>query len=239
MVEFNEGVRYVVRVPVTGWVDRFTQSAEHSFISQALTMPLVRKQTAVPVPEVYGLDTSRSNLIGAPYIVMSFVDGYPVSSMWFDETGPTPVEERRSNTLDSQARAIPSLQRLQFTAIGSLEFGDGISGSSMRVGPCYRWNEGIFGDDHYGRNLQVDEFGPFESSKSDLSHHVQHYGDENAHPFSVGSRALLNMMISSLPLINRKSISPSRDLCPRAPRLRFPKCYGRRTRKSHRNPGLG
>lgn len=201
IIEFDDGVRFVVRVPATGWGKRFTESAKRSLVSQALTMRLVRKETTIPVPDVYAFDPSSSNLIGAPYIAMSFVYGHSVSSKWFDETGPTPVEERRLNTLDNLARAMSQLQRLQFTMIGSLESQDGISENRIRVGPCYRWDEGVFGDDNYGQNLQINEFGPFESSKSFLRHHVKHYGDPTKHsPLATGSRALLDMMILSLPL---------------------------------------
>ncbi|RJE18339.1 hypothetical protein PHISCL_09328 [Aspergillus sclerotialis] len=201
IVEFDDGVRYVVRVPATGWGERFTKSAKRSLVSQALTMRLVRKKTTIPVPEVYAVDSSSSNLIGAPYIAISYIHGHSVYSKWFDETGPTPMEERRLNILDSLARAMSQLQRLQFTMIGSLESQDGMSENGIKVGPCYRWDEGIFGDDNYGQNLQVNEFEPFESSKYYLRYHIEHYGDPTKHSsLAIGSRALLDMMVSSLPL---------------------------------------
>lgn len=66
---------------------------------------------------------------------------------------------------------------------------------------CYRWDGGIFGDDNHGQILQVDEFGPFESSKSLLRHHAKRYGDLTNHsPLSMGSRSLFDMLISYIPL---------------------------------------
>lgn len=164
IVEFDDGLKYVVRVPATGWGGRFTESAKRSLVSQVLTMRLVRKETTIPVPEVYTFDPSSSNPIEAPYILMSFIDGYSVSSKWFDGSGPTPVEERRLNILDSLARAMSQLQKLQFDMIGSLVSEDGTPDTEIRIGPCYRWDEGVFGDSDYGQNLKVDELGPFESS---------------------------------------------------------------------------
>lgn len=105
-----------------------------------------------------------------------------------------PLEERRLNTLDTLARAMSQLQKFQFPMIGSLEAGDGISESRIKIGPFYRWNEGIFGDEHYGMNLQVDESGPFESCKAYLRHHARYYNDPTKKsPLATGSRALLDM----------------------------------------------
>lgn len=67
-------------------------------------MRLVRRETTIPVLEVYACDPSTSNLIGALYITMGFVSGYSVSSTWFDETGPVLLKERRLNTLDTLER---------------------------------------------------------------------------------------------------------------------------------------
>lgn len=114
--------------------------------------------------------------------------------------GPMPLAERRLNTLDTLARAMSQLQMFQFPMIGSLESEDGIPGSRIKFGPCYRWNEGIFGDENYGMNLQVDEFGPFESSKSYLRHHARHSSDPTKKsPLATGSRVFLDMIISALP----------------------------------------
>lgn len=208
IVKFDDGARLVVRVPATGWGDRFTESAKRSLISQVVTMRLVRTKTTIPVPEVYAVDSSSSNLIGAPYLAMSYIHGHSVYSKWFHETGPTPMEERRLTILDNLARAMSQLQRLQFNMIGSLESQDWMSENGISLGPCYRWDEGIFGDDNYGQNLRVNEFGPFESSKSYLRYHIEHYGDPTKHsPLAIGSRALLDMMVSSLPLSTERESS--------------------------------
>ncbi|KAK9349748.1 hypothetical protein V1523DRAFT_399861 [Lipomyces doorenjongii] len=170
IVEFDDSVRYVVRVPATGWGSRFTAIAKRSLVSQALTLRLIRKETAVPVPDVYAFDISCTNEIGAPYILMSFINGHTVCSKWFDRTGPTALEDRRLRTLDTLAQAMSQLQKFQFDKIGSLEFDNGTVGNSITIGPCYRWDEGILGDEDYGKDLRVQEFGPFESSKSYLRH---------------------------------------------------------------------
>ncbi|KAK9428614.1 hypothetical protein V1505DRAFT_357644 [Lipomyces doorenjongii] len=211
IVEFDDSVRYVVRVPATGWGSRFTAIAKRSLVSQALTLRLIRKETAVPVPDVYAFDISCTNEIGAPYILMSFINGHTVCSKWFDRTGPTALEDRRLRTLDTLAQAMSQLQKFQFDKIGSLEFDNGTVGNSITIGPCYRWDEGILGDEDYGKDLRVQEFGPFESSKSYLRHWVSHYGDARKQsPLALGSRMILDMMISCLPL-STKSVSTNQE----------------------------
>jgi aminoglycoside phosphotransferase (APT) family kinase protein len=74
-----DGVKLVIRVPATGWGSGMTPAAAEALQSQAATMRLIREKTAVPIPEIYSLDTTGNNEIGAPYIYMSLVLGRPVS----------------------------------------------------------------------------------------------------------------------------------------------------------------
>lgn len=212
IIEFDDGFRFVIRVPGTGWGDRFTPSAKRCFVSQAFTMRFVRKETTISLPEVYACDPSSSNLIGAPYIAMSFIDGHPVSSKWNDTTGPTPKEERRLRILDTVAQAMAQLQKFEFEMIGSLESENGESESRIRVGPCYAYDDGDFGDDNYDQDLQVDESGPFDSSKSCLRHYTKYYKDhekirKDVVGLTTGPRALVDMIIPSLPLSTKRASS--------------------------------
>lgn len=77
-----------------------------------------------------------------------------------------------------------------------------------RTRPMKWISGGIFGDEDYSMNPQIDEFGPFEYSKSYLRHHAQHYGNPTKRsPLAIGSRALLDMIISSLPLSTERTSS--------------------------------
>lgn len=82
IVEFDDGVKYVIRVPGAGWGNRFTDTVKRAFISQVTTMDFVRKNTSIPLPEVYAFDTASTNEIGAPYMVVSFLPGRPVSQRY-------------------------------------------------------------------------------------------------------------------------------------------------------------
>ena len=200
VVEFADGIKYVIRVPATGWGCRFTETAKSSLESQALTMRFIRKETTIPLPDVYAVDSKSSNEIGAPYIVMSFIAGSTVSSKWFDKTGPTPLEERRQRTLDTVAEAMSQLRRFQFDKIGSLQFNDGTSKDSITIGPCYKWDEGAVGDKDYGQKLSVEQSGPFSTSQSYVRHYLDKHGNAgHCHPLVMGSQKLVDSMIRHLP----------------------------------------
>lgn len=58
----------VIRVPATGWGNGMTDTAARAIRSQVITLRLIKCQTTIPVPEIYGFDTTCDNEIGAPYI---------------------------------------------------------------------------------------------------------------------------------------------------------------------------
>ncbi|KAI8627058.1 hypothetical protein F5Y19DRAFT_444198 [Xylariaceae sp. FL1651] len=67
--------------------------------SQVATIRLIRSKTTVPVPDIYALNTSVDNEIGAPYICVSFISGKPVSEVWFDYSGILLCDEFRLRIL--------------------------------------------------------------------------------------------------------------------------------------------
>ncbi|KAN0069431.1 hypothetical protein V8E54_012446 [Elaphomyces granulatus] len=200
VVEFDDGIKYAIRISASAWDGRFTETAKCSLISQVHTLRFIREKTTIPLPEVYAFDTTSENEIGVPYIVMSFIDGSTVLSMWFDKTGPTPLEERRLRTLDTVAQAMSQLQKFQFDKIGSLQFNSGTD--SIEIGPCYKWDDGQIGDENYGKIAIIKQFGPFNTSQSYLEYFVKHNertGKPDLYRLGIGSQKLLSMMIPCLP----------------------------------------
>jgi aminoglycoside phosphotransferase (APT) family kinase protein len=106
VIGFEDGIKYVIRVPAVGWGVRWTENASNAFRSQALTMRAIKDKTLMPIPEVYDFDTTQRNLIGAPYMMMSFIPGGTVLSKWFEKDGSTTLEERRRKILASVAKAM-------------------------------------------------------------------------------------------------------------------------------------
>lgn len=150
-----DDTKIVIRVPVTGWGSLLTETAARALESQVATIRLIRKHTTAPVPEVYNLDTTTDNEIGAPYMWMSFVPGTPVSHVWFDGIPTMPREELRLRILASLAQHMAKFSRLPaFDKIGSvMEHEDGTN----FIDPAYDWKENADG------SVQVEASGPYDS----------------------------------------------------------------------------
>ncbi|UNI22120.1 hypothetical protein JDV02_008040 [Purpureocillium takamizusanense] len=158
-----DGVRLVIRVPATGWGSGMTITAARALQSQVATIRLIRRSTTIPVPEVYGLDTTSNNEIGAPYLCMSFMPGKTVSKTWFDGFSTIPREELRLRILTSLSQTMAQFSRLAFAKMGSVMEDE--AGSTF-IGPSYDWYEDDDG------SLQVKASGPFDSASAYLKHHV-------------------------------------------------------------------
>ena len=206
VVEFDDGLKYVVRIPGTGWGDRFTDSARKSFESQIMTMRLIHNNTTIPIPEIYAFDASLANELKAPWMVMSFVPGSTVSELWFDESGPTPLEDRRRRALETIAEAMSQLRKFQFSKIGSLELtNEAKPYNKISIGPIYGFDEGDRFDENYGEQIKVEQSGPFESSMSYMLHNFESVQGLDPKGWGHAAYKLNQIMLSHLP---RSSLSP-------------------------------
>lgn len=139
IIEFNDKKKFVFRVPIDTNNGHLSDTAKRSMISQVGTMQFIRRNTTIPLPEIYAFNTSMDDTIGTPYVAMSFIEGEPVYSVWFDDVGPTTREERRQRILRSIARAMVQLEAFSFDKIGSLVFTDASTTVGVAIGPCYGW----------------------------------------------------------------------------------------------------
>ncbi len=48
-------------------------------------MYLIRRETTIPVPEVYAFDTTLENELGCPFILMELKYGKLLQDVWFDQ----------------------------------------------------------------------------------------------------------------------------------------------------------
>ncbi|RJE23087.1 hypothetical protein PHISCL_04577 [Aspergillus sclerotialis] len=140
IIEFDDEKKFVFRVPIDTNKGHLSETAKRSIISQVQTMHFIRKNTTIPVPEIYTFDTSKDTIIGTPYIAMSFIEGEPVCSLWFKEIGPTPREERRHRILRSIAQAMSQLHAFSFEKAGSLRFSREPKAGAVTIDPCYVWS---------------------------------------------------------------------------------------------------
>lgn len=145
-------IKLVIRVPATGWGSGLTQDAANAMESQVATMRLIREKTAIPVPEVFALDTTDNNPIGAPYICMSFIPGKLVSKIWFDGTLAR-QEQVRLEILTNLARIMAQFSTLNFDAMGSF------LPEQSPLGPIFDWEV----PEEERVPMQIRRSGPFHS----------------------------------------------------------------------------
>ena len=196
VVEFVDGLRYVVRIPGFGWGDRFTDKARKCFESQLIVMRLIHDRTTIPVPAIYAFDASQNNKLGTPWIVMSFISGVTLGGGWFDETGPTPLEDRRQQSLKSLAAAMSQLHKFQFDKIGCLEFTDGSKESDeISIGPICELNMDDPNDENY---CNITQSGPFDSSRSYMLHEFSSR-ENDPDGWGLAAYKLTSIMLSYLP----------------------------------------
>lgn len=96
--------------------------------SEIATMCYVKTKSTIPVPAVYGYDTSFTNPLGHPYMFIERVLG--TTAMW--ATLSCSIDQRYSLIRD-MARIINELGTMTFPAIGQLRFRNA-SSEQVRVG---------------------------------------------------------------------------------------------------------
>ncbi|EPQ52148.1 hypothetical protein GLOTRDRAFT_95806 [Gloeophyllum trabeum ATCC 11539] len=96
--------------------------------SEIATMMFVRRNTRIPVPDVFAYDPDEDGAVGGEWMVTEYIDGVPLDNLW---PGMTRRERRRA--VLSMAHIFAQLLRLRFDHIGSLYESD--DDGHFEVGP--------------------------------------------------------------------------------------------------------
>ncbi|OTA56856.1 hypothetical protein K449DRAFT_399248 [Hypoxylon sp. EC38] len=81
------GTKWIIKVPGNGTPDTWDQLCAEALRTEALVLYMLASETSVPVPEVIDADSSPHNQIHVPYLIMEFIDGYPLDEVWFGLDG--------------------------------------------------------------------------------------------------------------------------------------------------------
>ncbi|QVM11946.1 hypothetical protein D8B26_006584 [Coccidioides posadasii str. Silveira] len=195
VVEFDDGEKYVIRVPATGRGGSLAEACIYSSGSRHAIY--IRAVTSILIPGIFAFYNS-CNTPDAPFMALSFVHGCPADLTWFEPSGLDALEEWRVKILESLAGAMSQLQGLEFSHVGSLF----PTGNALIRGPCYRWDYGTFGTKDYGRVLKVEDFGSFTSSQAYLQYCLASRPDGEIYrnpSINAGAQKILDMAISCLP----------------------------------------
>ncbi len=122
-IDFDDGKSWVLKASANGHPRCWDEFAAGALESEAFTMRWMRNKTTIPVPEVYGIDTSTDNAIGCPYIMMEYIKGQSLYGGWFNQrASPARLEQFRARALQTIAAAMVQLHNFRFHTSGSLRF---------------------------------------------------------------------------------------------------------------------
>lgn len=188
IMKFMSGEKVVVKIPACGRGRRWSADAAAEMRSQALTMKHIRHKCKIPIPEVLAFDETFNNEIGAPFILMTYIEGKPIYKAWWDESGLVPLEAKREKILRSIARAMSELRHVEFGAIGMPEYHDneGLAPKVVRNLVLRSDNAAIAGErwerlptyknsKKYLRTLIDDEWQNLLSEETDMNQHEGRY----------------------------------------------------------------
>lgn len=154
--------------------------------------------------------------------MMSVIEGKEVKTVWHDESGPVPLEEKRQNILRTLATSMSQLRGLEFDRLGMLHFDQGGIDSDQNassadprlaqrflkpyVGPSYNVNYGCIRDKSFFEN-DARILPPLNSSHAYLRDRLEHWWTEQSSKQKdevtlwelKGTRTLFSLILDYLP----------------------------------------
>lgn len=127
-LRFSESPHWVVKIPINGTAEKWDELSASALASEASTMLLLKRETTIPLPDVFDFSSTTENILRCPYIIMSFVPGVPLYEVWFghrlkDDVTLEVTLARRNRSLKSIALAMIQLGKFSFQTGGRLLFG--------------------------------------------------------------------------------------------------------------------
>jgi aminoglycoside phosphotransferase (APT) family kinase protein len=114
-IRFEDGLKWIARLPKAECNPTLTRRLELDVIG----MRFIQDRTTIPLPPIYDFNSTEDNVLGRPYMIQSFVDGSPLSELWFDPDWFT--KSKRLTVWRSLASYMSELSAFEFSHIGSLD----------------------------------------------------------------------------------------------------------------------
>jgi aminoglycoside phosphotransferase (APT) family kinase protein len=159
MIELDDGLKCVMKAAPPPHV-RVLRYENDIMRAEVESMRLVRQRTDIPVPKIYGYDTSKS-LLDSEYFLMSYLPGIPLNKLRKE------LPEEASLQIDiDMGRMTREMSEITGEAFGYWALPEA-PGVSWRV--CYeKMLRGIFQD---GLDMEVDLSSPYEEIFRQLEAH--------------------------------------------------------------------
>ena len=211
VIIFSDGMKWLLKVPATGYGKRFTKLEAQSLTSEVLTMQLLKRQTTIPIPEVYAYSNSSDNEIKCPFIMMEYIDGIPLNECWFNhKLSRELLEQHRATALNDIASAMLQMDKFTFSQSGAPVFSH--NNALLSIGPAKvydshamlakldRCSESKTGGD---MSAAFCGMGPFSDFKSFMLYHLDLRKDPEAakdpKAYKLGIDMLLRLFVDWLP----------------------------------------
>ncbi|KAL1647706.1 hypothetical protein SLS58_002507 [Diplodia intermedia] len=181
VLEYQEGVKVCVRVPASGWEGKWSEADVDALQVQVRTLQYISRHTNCPIPEIISYDTTFNNAIHSPYVAMTYIEGRSVEDLWYDDTGPLPLEEIRQNILRSMAKAVSELRTLTFDKMGTLQFG-AEQDDNPTIGPFVLLNFGASRTSSFMNYISEMDKNPLSDSRAWLRGRLEEWRREEMQP---------------------------------------------------------
>ena len=208
IITFTDDVKWLLKIPATGYPDRFDAAAARSLTSEALTMRYLKRETTMPLPEVYHFDASLDNEVHCPFILMEYIEGISCRDIWFNDKIPYDLlEQHRHRVLEDVAKSMSQLGRFRFHCGGQPNF-DSKGNLEDSVSPIRLLDNVAMlkraeTDDGSSDNIHniFYEIGPFDDPKSFLFASLDRHSmlDEAEDDFTKGMTKLLRLFLDMVP----------------------------------------
>ncbi|QMW47593.1 hypothetical protein G4B11_011072 [Aspergillus flavus] len=184
-VRFHDEALWLLKVPANGTREKFRTSDARAIRSEALTMRLLRRETTIPVPDVYAFSDTCDNEL----------------NFWFDNASPKDiVQARRTRCLRDLAAAMAQLDRFSFSTGGSMAFDD--QGYPSGIGPLRLVDTATMRERLRARDPDQStvylEMGPFSKTKEYYTALLDHRRQPDM-TFEKGVLGLLRLFIDCIP----------------------------------------
>lgn len=119
-VAFTDGVYWIARVPYRHVFSYTVEDTRISLLSEIATLKVVHERTSIPVPQIFGFETTDNQPFGHPYVLMEYMPGRTLERRLVLSVPPA----YHSKVAKQMANVLFELQKLTFDKIGLLWSGE-------------------------------------------------------------------------------------------------------------------
>ncbi|KAI4181716.1 MAG: hypothetical protein LQ346_006717 [Caloplaca aetnensis] len=160
-IRFLDGVRWLLRIPANGTLEKWDEDSAQALTSEVLTMKLIRNNSSIPVPRIFGFSATTANELRCPYILMERIGGINLFHGWFYNFSSPIIDQDslRERVVANVARVIVKLNTFTFPKAGALHYNH--TARAFEIGPYRKV-------DHWAdpaNGIRYSQQGPFENPK--------------------------------------------------------------------------